>query len=65
MRLGETDKDYYIGALTNPGTSIGAERAPLTAAGTDDAGTAIDPDKRPETAGTVRRPGEAAKEAAR
>ena len=28
MRLGETDKDYYVGALTNPGTSAGAERAP-------------------------------------
>jgi hypothetical protein len=28
MRLGDTDKDYYVGALTNPGTSAGAERAP-------------------------------------
>src|ERR671927_211227 len=28
MRLGETEKDYYVGALTNPGTSAGAERAP-------------------------------------
>ena len=28
MRLGDTDKDYYLGALTNPGTSAGAERAP-------------------------------------
>jgi NADH-quinone oxidoreductase subunit I len=28
MRLGETDKDYYLGALTNPGTSAGAERSP-------------------------------------
>jgi NADH-quinone oxidoreductase subunit I len=28
MQLGETDKDYYVGALTNPGTSAGAERAP-------------------------------------
>jgi len=36
MRLGETDKDYYIGALTNPGTSIGAERAPLTVAADPD-----------------------------
>jgi NADH-quinone oxidoreductase subunit I len=26
MRLGETDQDYYVGALTNPGTSAGAER---------------------------------------
>ena len=23
--LGDTDKDYYLGALTNPGTSAGAE----------------------------------------
>ena len=29
MRLGETDKDYYLGALTNPGTSAGAERSPM------------------------------------
>ncbi|MDT4992869.1 MAG: NADH-quinone oxidoreductase subunit [Actinoplanes sp.] len=68
MRLGETDKDYYLGALTNPGTSVGAERAPYTVTGTDDAATAIDPDSRPETAGTVRRagaPGEIAKGAAR
>jgi NADH-quinone oxidoreductase subunit I len=28
MRLGETEKDYYVGSLTNPGTSAGAERAP-------------------------------------
>ena len=28
MRLGDTDKDYYVGALTNPGTSVGAERSP-------------------------------------
>ncbi|HEY4166987.1 MAG TPA: hypothetical protein VGM96_09425, partial [Reyranella sp.] len=28
MRLGDTDKDYYLGALTNPGASVGAERAP-------------------------------------
>ena len=26
MRLGDNEKDYYIGALTNPGTSVGAER---------------------------------------
>ena len=28
MRLGETERDYYVGALTNPGMSAGAERAP-------------------------------------
>jgi len=28
MRLGDTEQDYYVGALTNPGTSAGAERAP-------------------------------------
>jgi NADH-quinone oxidoreductase subunit I len=28
MRLGDSEKDYYLGALTNPGTSAGAERAP-------------------------------------
>jgi NADH-quinone oxidoreductase subunit I len=28
MRLGETETDYYVGSLTNPGTSAGAERAP-------------------------------------
>jgi NADH-quinone oxidoreductase subunit I len=68
MRLGDTDKDYYLGALTNPGTSAGAERAPLSATGADDAGTAIDPADRPETAGTVRKagaPGDMEKEAAR
>jgi len=27
MQLGESEKDYYVGALTNPGTSAGAERA--------------------------------------
>ena len=27
MRLGNSEKDYYLGALTNPGTSAGAERA--------------------------------------
>ncbi|WP_412544262.1 NADH-quinone oxidoreductase subunit NuoI [Longispora sp. K20-0274] len=26
MRLGGSEKDYYVGALTNPGTSAGAER---------------------------------------
>jgi NADH-quinone oxidoreductase subunit I len=26
MRLGDTEKDYYVGALTNPGTSAGAEK---------------------------------------
>jgi NADH-quinone oxidoreductase subunit I len=26
MRLGETDQDYYLGALGNPGTSAGAEQ---------------------------------------
>ena len=26
MRLGDSEKDYYIGALTIPGTSVGAER---------------------------------------
>jgi NADH-quinone oxidoreductase subunit I len=57
MRLGDSDKDYYLGALTNPGTSAGAERAPWSETGTDDAATAIDPAARPETAGTVRRPG--------
>jgi NADH-quinone oxidoreductase subunit I len=55
MRLGDTDKDYYIGALTNPGTSAGAERAPWSETGTQDASTAVDPDARPETAGTARR----------
>ena len=27
MWLGESEKDYYVGALTNPGTSAGAERS--------------------------------------
>ena len=27
MQLGDSEKDYYVGALTNPGTSVGAERA--------------------------------------
>ena len=26
LRLGDSEKDYYVGALTNPGTSVGAER---------------------------------------
>jgi NADH-quinone oxidoreductase subunit I len=30
MRLGESEKDYYLGALTNPGISAGAERAPTS-----------------------------------
>lgn len=25
MRLGDTEKDYYLGSVTNPGTSAGAE----------------------------------------
>ena len=29
MWLGDSEKDYYVGALTNPGTSAGAERAGL------------------------------------
>ena len=36
MRLGDTEKDYYVGALTNPGTSAGAERAPWSETGTAD-----------------------------
>jgi NADH-quinone oxidoreductase subunit I len=32
MRLGETEKDYYLGALTNPGTSKGAERSEIVPA---------------------------------
>jgi NADH-quinone oxidoreductase subunit I len=63
MRLGDTDKDYYLGALDNPGTSVGAERAPWSESGTEDAATAVDADARPETAGTLRRPGQSAKEA--
>ncbi|KKK07144.1 MULTISPECIES: NADH-quinone oxidoreductase subunit NuoI [unclassified Micromonospora] len=27
MRLGDSEKDYYVGALTNPGTSAGAEHS--------------------------------------
>jgi NADH-quinone oxidoreductase subunit I len=27
MRLGASEKDYYVGALTSPGTSVGAETA--------------------------------------
>jgi NADH-quinone oxidoreductase subunit I len=26
MRLGETEQDYYLDGLSNPGTSAGAER---------------------------------------
>ncbi len=37
MRLGETDQDYYIGGLTNPGASAGAEHAPWSNAGSTDA----------------------------
>ena len=29
MRLGDSEKDYYVGALTNPGTSAGAEHSPM------------------------------------
>jgi NADH-quinone oxidoreductase subunit I len=29
MRLGDSEKDYYVGALTNPGTSAGAEQSPM------------------------------------
>jgi NADH-quinone oxidoreductase subunit I len=28
MRLGDTEKDYYLGGPANPGTSVGAERNP-------------------------------------
>ncbi len=28
MTLGDTEKDYYLGSLSNPGTSAGAERNP-------------------------------------
>jgi NADH-quinone oxidoreductase subunit I len=31
MRLGDSEKDYYLGSLTNPGTSVGAEWSPATA----------------------------------
>jgi NADH-quinone oxidoreductase subunit I len=59
MYLGDSDKDYYIGALTNPGTSAGAERAAWSDAGTSDAAvTTGDPapsSDRAETAGTARR----------
>jgi NADH-quinone oxidoreductase subunit I len=59
MRLGDTDKDYYLGALSNPGTSAGAERAPWSDADTRDAAvTTGDPTRtgdRAETAGTARR----------
>jgi NADH-quinone oxidoreductase subunit I len=59
MYLGDSDTDYYVGALTNPGTSAGAERAPWSDAGTSDAsvttGAPDAPDDRAETAGTARR----------
>ena len=29
MRLGDSEKDYYVGALDNPGTSAGAETSPM------------------------------------
>jgi NADH-quinone oxidoreductase subunit I len=32
MRLGDSEKDYYLGALDNPGTSAGAERSAQEAA---------------------------------
>jgi NADH-quinone oxidoreductase subunit I len=32
MRLGDTEKDYYLGALDNPGPSAGAERSAQEAA---------------------------------
>jgi len=35
MRLGESEKDYYVDALDNPGTSAGAERAPYSEAAGD------------------------------
>ncbi|HEX5204083.1 MAG TPA: NADH-quinone oxidoreductase subunit I, partial [Actinoplanes sp.] len=57
MRLGDTDKDYYVGALTNPGTSAGAERAPWSDAGTHDASDPAESAGRPETAGTSHRAG--------
>jgi NADH-quinone oxidoreductase subunit I len=28
MHLGDTEKDYYLGSLLNPGTSAGAEHNP-------------------------------------
>ena len=31
MWLGDSEKDYYVGALTNPGTSAGAERSDVVA----------------------------------
>ena len=44
MRLGDSEKDYYVQALHNPGTSAGAERAPIseTAGNGGDAATAAD-----------------------
>jgi NADH-quinone oxidoreductase subunit J len=35
MRLGGSEKDYYVQALDNPGTSAGAERAPTSEAAGD------------------------------
>ncbi len=32
MRLGRDEKDYYLGALANPGTSVGAEHAKVEGA---------------------------------
>ena len=56
MYLGDTDKDYYVGALTNPGTSAGAERSPWSNTGTQDASTSgAGEGDRPETAGTSRK----------
>ena len=40
MRLGDTEKDYYLGALTNPGTSAGAERGPTRRPGREPAAAA-------------------------
>jgi NADH-quinone oxidoreductase subunit I len=34
MRLGDSEKDYYLGAPTNPGTSAGAEHADTSEGGT-------------------------------
>ncbi len=38
MRLGESEKDYYVDALGNPGTSAGAERAPYSKSGSEKGG---------------------------
>jgi NADH-quinone oxidoreductase subunit I len=40
MWLGDTEKDYYLGGPTNPGTSAGAEFAPTSAAHPDNAAPA-------------------------